>query len=127
MGAPDGAAAPRWTVPMDVSPEEVVEGVSSADIGTLIPAPDEIPREYHEFRVQRTPPGVRVAWMWSLYGLPGAPNWRPGIDHQRAKRHLRAILNCRELDTVYKIAAAGYLLDLWCEDPVRWPLARVVL
>jgi hypothetical protein len=99
-------------IPMDVEDREIAFGVG---VARLMPRYDDIPREFKDWNG----PGRwnKVVSDWFYRGLKDV-EWvpKPGIDPQKALRHLKVIMGSWDPRHEHKEAAVAYLLSLWFED-----------
>ncbi len=99
-----------WNKPQDV------DGLTAAlptDVSHLMPRMADIPEEFTRFN------GTgwnRWASGWFFNGLPSFPEAKPGIDREKAKRHLAAIQGSWEPKHEHKEAAVAYLASLWLKS-----------
>ena len=81
-------------------------------VGTLLPPmdviPDEFKKRYNKWREMAS----------KLFFLGGQlPSVKPGIDPEKAQRHLIAVLQSFEPQHEHKEAGAGWLMSMWYEMP----------
>lgn len=84
-----------------------------AGISKLIPAYDDIPREFKT----GTNPWVKFQRQWFYGGLQKMPKPKPGVDIQKAMRHLMAIQGRFEPKHEHKEAAVAFLASQWLVAP----------
>lgn len=92
---------------------EIEAARRGADVSHLMPAWDDIPRE---FQIWRGNAWGRIATEWFFHGIDPT-NWsaKPGIDKDAAIRHLGHVLGSFQPAHEHKEAAVAYLLSLWFE------------
>lgn len=100
-----------------------VEMAFPAKVRHLMPAMKDIPDEFRRlgFSMGGEPSPQKFNWIaqtWFSKGLPETTEFhlRPGIDGEKAIRHLHCILGSFQPKHEHKIAAVGFLLSEWCED-----------
>lgn len=99
-----------WDAPHEVDDAALAFG---GNVRTLLPPMDVIPEEFHEWGN----PWVALMSEWFFKGLPKRPQFKPGIDPEKAMRHLRTCLASWEPKHEHKEAGVAYLLSLWCVSP----------
>jgi hypothetical protein len=84
-----------------------------AKVKHLMPKYEEIPEEFKNIY------GEWGAWQakWFYNGLERMPIPKPGIDINKAMRHLTAIQRSYEPKHEHKQAAVAYLASKWFEKP----------
>lgn len=84
-----------------------------ANVSQLMPAYEQIPVEF------RRGESEWVDWQsqWFYHGIKKLPTPKPGVDLDKAIRHLRCIQGSFEPKHEHKQAAVAYLASLWFEQP----------
>ena len=84
----------------------------------FMPPRKEIPREFLHSALGKK--YARLCSDWFFSGLKSI-KWfpRPGVDKDKATRHLRCILGSFEPQHEHKEEAFAYLCDQWFED-IKW-------
>lgn len=91
-----------------------------ASVSHLMPAYKEIPQEFYRSRSKWN--ALVTDWFFcGLEELKLKP--KPGIDEQKALRHISAIMRSFEPKHEHKEAACAYLMSLWFED-ATWKRAQ---
>lgn len=98
-------------LPIEVDTLECIFGAT--DISKLLPPYRSIPKDFREGRNKWS----TLVSTWFFCGLKDAV-WKPvpGIDENKALRHLKAIMSSFEPKHEHKEAGVAYLLSLWFED-----------
>lgn len=104
-------AAGIWT-PADIDP---VTFAFPANVKKLMPAYDKLPSEYK--RRYDEPKSIKLVNRWFFKGLPENLKivFNPGIDGEKALRHLTAIMHSFQPKHEHKVAAVAWLIDQWFE------------
>lgn len=101
-----------------MEPKEIDDATFAfpASVRDLMPAYDEIP---DDFKYERggSSPWVRWQKRWFYDGLYAIPVPKPGIDANKAMRHLSVIQRSFQPKHEHKSAAVAYLASLWFEKP----------
>jgi hypothetical protein len=103
---------------MEIQDVSDLEMAFPADVEKLMPAWEEIPREFkYSFAVRGMNRWADIASDLFFHGLKGATfTPKPGIDTTKALRHIKAILGSFAPRHEHKEAAVAYLLSEWFES-----------
>lgn len=98
----------------DVKEVSDIEIVFPAEVSHLMPKWEDIPDEFkHHNRTKWNK--IFSNWFYSgLKNMKVTPN--PGIDKDKALRHIKAIMGSFEPKHEHKEASIAYLMSLWFED-----------
>lgn len=100
----------------NIKPQEVSEAdiAFGGDINKLLPELKDIPEEFKKYNGNKW---NRVFSTWFFCGLKEAVfKVKPGIDKDKALRHIKAIMCSWAPKHEHKKAGVAYLLSLWFED-----------
>lgn len=99
-----------WDKPHDV--DDVTLAFPACVVGTLLPPMARTP---DDFRSRRSP---WCRFFSSLFYKGGTlPSPKPGINAEKALRHLLAVMGSYEPKHEHKEAGAAWLMSLWYEVP----------
>ena len=99
-----------WDQPHDV--DSIAAVLPGSIVGTLLPPMSEIPEEFRERRSEWCVIAMRLFFSGGRF-----PQVKPGIDADKAGRHLMAVLGSFDPKHEHKEAGAGWLMSMWCETP----------
>lgn len=103
---------------MDFSQPQDIDGVSlvfPTGVKDKMPEYKDIPKD---FKNNQNNPYVRMQQTWFYKGLKGVElKPKPGIDLNKALRHLSYIQGSWEPKHEHKEAGVAYLASLWLEEP----------
>lgn len=103
-----------WDAPTEVSDVEIA--FPATVTGKLLPPRELLTEDMWAGRH----PYAQLANDWFGRGLSEALfAWKPGIDQDKALRHLRAVLRSWEPKHEHKLAGVAYLLTRWCEAALQ--------